>query len=83
VETALAGDVVKDPRKMHPYRAGLLARQAGEWTRRDLERARRETLGVYEQLLSGGLGAELLLSFLTLRIGRLAVGVNVGSAVSR
>lgn len=83
VDAALAGGVVKDPRKMHPYRAGLLARQAAEWTRRDLERARRESLGVYEQLLSGGLGAELLLSFLTLRIGRLVGGAKTGSSASR
>jgi DNA polymerase III delta subunit len=79
VEAALAGDGVKDPRKMHPYRAGLLAQQAAGWTRRDLERARREALAVYEQLLSGGLGADLLLSFLTLRIGRLAASISSAS----
>ena len=74
---------VKDPRKMHPYRAGLMARQAAEWNRPDLERARRETMGVYEQLLSGGLGAELVLSFITLRIGRRAGGVTAASSVCR
>jgi len=62
---------VKDPRKMHPFRVAALGRQAAGWTRSELERVRRETLTVYEQLLSGGLGADLLLSILTMRIGRI------------
>jgi DNA polymerase-3 subunit delta len=43
----------KDPRQTHPYRAGLLARQAKRFSMPELRRNQRRVMETYEQLVSG------------------------------
>ena len=57
-----------DPRKMHPYRAGLLLEQSRKFEPRELARAGTEITKVREQMVSGFSSPELLLELLVIKL---------------
>ena len=60
----------RDPRKTHPFRAGLLAKQATNYSPRELQRAQRLVLTASERLVSGGMSQQLVLELLLMRVMR-------------
>jgi hypothetical protein len=60
----------RDPRRMHPFRAGMLLQEAGPFPPAELERWRRAILRVREQIVSAPTPPELLLEFLVLDLTR-------------
>lgn len=56
-----------DPRKTHPYRAGILAGQAAGFSRRELARCQRAAAEAHEKLVSGSTPAEMVLEHLLIR----------------
>lgn len=58
----------KDPRKMHPFRVGLLAEQAARFSRSDLRRCREAVLAAHEQLVTTSLAPALVLELLLVRM---------------
>lgn len=67
---ALAGLGPWNPAGTHPYRAGLLARQARKYSAIELARAAAAITRAREQMVGGFSAADLLLEFLVLRITR-------------
>ena len=57
-----------DPRKIHPFRTKNLARQAGNYTRSTLARARDYLVRTHEQMVSSRMPQELLLELAVIRI---------------
>jgi DNA polymerase-3 subunit delta len=70
VETVLSALGDRDPRRMHPFRAGMLLQEAGPFPPAELERWRRAILRVREQVVSAPTPPELLLEFLVLDLTR-------------
>lgn len=70
VETTLSVLGDRDPRRMHPFRAGMLLQEANPFTPAELERWRRAILRVREQIVSAPTPPELLLEFLVLNLTR-------------
>jgi DNA polymerase-3 subunit delta len=70
VETVLSALGDRDPRRMHPFRAGMLLQEAGPFPPAELERWRRAILRVREQIVSAPTPPELLLEFLVLDLTR-------------
>jgi len=63
------GDMGKDdPRKMHPYRTTLLARQARQFSLRELERIRKKVLRTHERIVSSSVSQALLMEVLVVDI---------------
>ena len=57
-----------DPRKMNPYRAGLLAEQAGRFRVAELTRWRQVLYETHMKLVSGRMPADILLDVMLLRL---------------
>jgi hypothetical protein len=58
----------RDPRRLHPYRAGKLIEESGSYTPDRLRTIRAEILDTRERMVSGFSRADLLLEFLILRL---------------
>ena len=67
MDQALAG-FEPDPRAIHEYRAALLARQARNYSRRELVTAQQLVVETHERIVSRSLRADLQLEFLLLQI---------------
>jgi DNA polymerase-3 subunit delta len=67
-ESALAALGRHDPRRLHPYRASLLAAQAQRFGAAELQRARDRALATREEIVAGFSNPALLLEFLLLRL---------------
>lgn len=67
-DAALGALGERDPRKLHPYRAGVLLEQAERYPPERLRAIRAEILDARERMVSGFSRADLLLEFLILRI---------------
>lgn len=65
-EAVLSALGERDPRRMHPFRAGMLLQEAARFSSEELERWRRSILHVREQLVSASTPPELLMDFLVL-----------------
>ena len=65
---AYCGQLDRDPRGYHPYRAGRLAEQAGAYRARELVRAADTLLEGHRKMVSSSLPPPLILEFLVLRI---------------
>jgi DNA polymerase III subunit delta len=58
----------KDPRKIHPYRAGLLATQAGKFTQRKLAECQRLAIEAHEKMVSSALEDNMILELMLIRM---------------
>ena len=58
----------RDPRKTHPYRAGLLAEQARGFSRRDLLRCKRIAGETHKRLVSGSVPRDLTLEIMLFKL---------------
>lgn len=58
----------KDPRKTHPYRAGLLVEQASKFSEKALIRRHAEVVATHEKLVSSSLPAALLMECMLVRV---------------
>ena len=67
-EQALSALDEWDPRRMHPFKAGVLLGQAARYSGRELARAMRDITRVREQMVSGFSSPELLLELLVIRL---------------
>lgn len=67
-EAALSALGERDPRRMHPYRAGRLLEAAAPYSPDRLRAIRAAILDVRERMVSGYAQPDLLLEFLVLRI---------------
>lgn len=79
-EAALSALGDRDPRRMHPFRAGMLLQEAGPFPSAEMERWRRAILRVREQLVSTPTPPELLLEFLVLDLTRRPTPPQTGPA---
>jgi DNA polymerase-3 subunit delta len=62
------GSMKKDPRQIHPYRAGLLAAQAGLFSREELTRCRKTAIQAHEKLVSSSVPAQTVLELMLIRM---------------
>ncbi len=58
----------RDPRKTHPYRTGLLLKQARRYNRQELIRGYQKTVETHRQLVSGSGAGIVLIELLLLQI---------------
>lgn len=68
VETVLAHDLGRDPRKEHPYRLLLLAEQAARFKVRELEACRRALVQAHADLTSSRKPDEMVMELLLVRM---------------
>jgi len=68
VAQAFADRLAADPRKTHPYRTGILARQASGFTRPHLAMCFEAALSAHEKLVSSAVPAAVILEVLVLRM---------------
>ncbi len=73
-------DRKRDPRKMHPFRAGKMMEQARAFSVRGLQIRRRLILETRERMVSGFAEPEILLEFLVLRLSGRAPSRRKGPA---
>ncbi len=57
-----------DPRKTHPFRAGMLAQQAKNYTAEELRLCQKRLLETHEQLVSSGVPQALILEMLVIKL---------------
>jgi DNA polymerase-3 subunit delta len=65
-----AKSYLRDPRKMHPYRLGILAAQASNYKLRELRRCQKEVMEAHEQMVSSSVPQEIILELLLMRMMR-------------
>lgn len=70
VEAVLSALGDRDPRRMHPFRAGMLLQEAARFSSGELERWRRSILRIREQIVSAPTPPGLLMEFLVLDLAR-------------
>ena len=68
MEEVMSEGLNRDPRKVHPFRAGLLARQARKYTMRELRRCQRAILRAHEQIVSSSKPDSIVLELLLVRM---------------
>jgi len=74
VEKGFAEVLDRDPRKTHPYRAGLLARQAMRFSASELRRCEEEIQEANEKLVSSGVSSRAILELMLIRMLRRGEG---------
>lgn len=67
-EVLLADGLGKDYHGMHPFRLGILARQAQKFSGRELARALQQAMVAHRQLVTSSVPAPMVLELLMLRI---------------
>jgi DNA polymerase-3 subunit delta len=65
---AMFNEMEKDPRKTHPYRLGLLARQAANFRMIELRRCQHAIMQTHQKLVGSAMPDELALELLLVRI---------------
>jgi len=68
VDSAFKEYFDRDPRSTHPFRIGVLAQQAANFTRGELYRAEKAVAAAHEKLVSSSIPNELILEFLIMRV---------------
>ncbi len=68
VERIFAGDMENDPRKIHPFRIGIIAGQALKFTRKRLEYCLKQAVTAHENMVSSRVPPELTLELLLVRM---------------
>lgn len=66
----ILAEMKSDPRRMHPYRAWLLASQAKNFSQKELRQIMARIILTHEKMVSSGLPSEWLLEMLVIRICR-------------
>lgn len=68
VEETFTQEMDNDPRAMHPFRAAILARQAGGFTRKRLEYCQNQVIQAHESMVSSRVPPELVMEILLVRM---------------
>jgi DNA polymerase-3 subunit delta len=68
IEKIFSESFEKDPRAIHPFRAGLLASQAGKFTQRKLANCQRMAIETHEKMVSSSLQDSMILELMLIRM---------------
>lgn len=68
IEKIFSETFEKDPRTIHPYRAGLLAAQAGKFTQRKLAACQKMAIEAHEKMVSSALEDNMILELMLIRM---------------
>jgi len=64
VDKTFSGGLGSDPRKVHPYRGGILAGQARRFSAGELRQCRESVMEAHEKMVTGSVPQHLVLEFL-------------------
>jgi DNA polymerase III delta subunit len=68
VEQVFSEQMDNDPRKIHPFRAAILARQAAGFSRKRLEHCQKHVVLAHEQMVSSRVPPDLVMEILLVRM---------------
>lgn len=68
IEEVFSQDFERDPRGGHPFRIGVLADQARQFSHRELQKCRKAVLDAHEKLVSRGIPDEMVLEPLLIQM---------------
>lgn len=67
-EEAFSSHFEKDPRNLHPFRAGILAAQAGNFTRQKLARCQRAVIEAHQKMVKSAVPDDIILELLLIQM---------------